>query len=361
MSVAARAVLAVLALARSSPAAAEPEGPPPADPPAFDPWASARLRLDLRLYAAARWVQHAGADVTEVRLDRGEVGVRVGITPATAAELRLEAIRSAGEGGTLGVDGDSLVARVKVAQVGGTIDAGPVRIDGALGLVRDPWIASLESADPLLPLSRTASERLLDWPTSDLAVEVRASLGPARLVLSLGNGEGLRYPERNTGKTTTAVLEVVPVHTKALRLVLAGVARDGSVGAASVRDRRAGGGATIATPFARAGIEAVRAWGLADRGDVTGTVLAGWADATPIPWLSLAARGATLQIQGGRSSSFGGALAVTPWPSPRGDLRLWLAIDRQTTSGTASPVPGAATGDATVFMLIASAEAPYIP
>lgn len=317
--------------------------------------------LDLRLYAAARWVKHAGDDLTELRLDRGEVGVRVGITPQAAAELRLETIRSAGEGGTLGVDGDSLVTRVKVAQVGGTIEVGPVRIDGALGFVRDPWIEALESEYSLLPLSRTASDRLLEWPTSDLSVEVRGSLGPARLSVTVGNGEGLRYPERNAGKTTTAVLELVPIHTRDLRVALAGVGRDGSIGAASVRDRRAGGAATVVTPYGRAGIEAVRAWGLFDRGELTGTALVGWAEATPAPRISIAARGATLGLTGGRSSTFGGAVAVTPWTTPHGALRVWFAIDRQTTSGSASPVPGAATGDATVLMVIASAEAPYIP
>ncbi len=330
-------------------------------PLAFAAWSPERLALDLRLYSSARWTKHPGDDLTELRLDRGEVGVRVGITKQAAAELRLEAVRSAGEGGTLGIDGDSMVARIKVAQVGGTVDAGPVRLDGALGFVRDPWLATLETDYSLLPLSRTASERLLDWPSSDLSAEVRASLGPARLSLAVGNGEGLRYPERNSGKTTTVVLEIVPLHTHDLRIAIAGVGRDGSIGAASVRDRRAGGGATVVTPIVRGGVEAVRVWGLMDRGEVTGTALAGWADVTPIPRLSLAARGATLGISGGRSSTVGGAIAVTPWPSVRGELRVWLAVDRQTSSGAASPLPGIASGDATLFMVIASAEAPFIP
>jgi hypothetical protein len=349
------------------PAAAQ-RGPEPeaaasesAPPPAFAAWPTARLALDLRLFTSARWTKQTGDDLTALQLDRGEVGVRVGITRQAAAELRLEAVRSAGEGGTLGVDGDSMVARIKVAQVGGTVDLGPVRLDGALGFVRDPWIATLEDGYSLLALSRTASERLLGWPTSDLSAEVRASVGPARLSVAVGNGEGLRYPERNSGKTTTAVLEVVPIHTRDLRIAFAGVGRDGSLGAASVRDRRAGGGATVITPLVRAGVEAVRAWGVGDRGDVVGTALAGWAEATPMPRLSIAARGASFGIMSGRASTFGGAVVVTPWPSSLGELRVWLAIDRQTTSGTASPLPGVAPGDATVLMLIVSAEAPYIP
>ena len=329
------------------------------EPPAFAAWPTARLALELELFSSARWTRQPGADLTELRLDRGELGARVAITPQAAAELRVESIRSAGEGGALGVDGDSTVLRVKLAQVTGTVDAGPVRLDGALGFVPDPWIRTLEDGYPLRPLSRTGSERLLGWPTADLSAEVRASIGPVRLTITAGNGEGLRYPERNTGKTTTAVLELVPVHTRMLRLAIAAVGRDGSLGAASVRDRRAGGGATVITPLVRSGVEVVRAWGLADRGDVVGTEVAGWAEVTPISHLDLAARGATLKIMGGRTSTVGGAVAVTPWTAKHGELRVWLAVDRQTTSGTASPLPGSASGDATVAMLVVSATAPF--
>jgi len=76
----------------------------------------------------------------------------------------------------------------------------------------------------------------------------------------------------------------------------------------------------------------------------------------------LAARVATLGYSaGGRASTFGGAIAVEPWSNPAitARLRVWLAVDRITTSGAAMPLPGADAGDATVFMLIASATAPF--
>ena len=329
-------------------------------PDAFSPWPTARLALELEVFSSARRSFQDGDDLSELRLDRGELGARVAITPRAAAELRVEAIRSAGEGGALGVDGNSTVVRVKYAQVMGTLDAGPVRLDGALGFVPDPWIRTLEDGYQLRPLSRVGSERLLGWPTADLSAQIRGSFGPARLTVAVGNGEGLRYPERNRGKTTTAVLEVVPLHTRSLRVSIAGVGRDGSLGAASVRDRRAGGGATVTTPYVRAGGEVVRAWGLGDRGEVEGTELAGWLEVTPNAHLSLAARGSTLGVMDGRASSFGGAIAASPWIAKTGDLRVWLAVDRQTTSGTASPLPGVDPGDATVVMLIASATANFL-
>jgi len=355
---------AASAPATQAPQSSRPSGPAAAATERYPAWQSARLVLDLELYTQARLVHRAGDDLSELRLDRGEVGARVGVYRDAAAELRLEAIRSASDGGALGVDGNSTVVRVKRAQVVATHGFGELRLDGAIGFTADPWIARLERDYTIKPLSRTGSERLLDWPTSDLAAVAAASYGPVRVAVSAGNGEGLRYPERNTGKTITGVAELVPIATDSLRLGVAAVGRDGSLGVGSIRDRRAGGAITAVTPRARAGAELVYAWGIADRGDAKALLVSAWAEAEPIARAVVAARGASLGYadNGGRQSTFGGAVAVEPWresANARSSLRFWLAIDRVTTSGAAMPLPGADAGDATVVMLIASILAPY--
>ncbi len=337
------------------PAAPAPD--PAAPPPAFTPWSMARFALDLELTSHARHASKPGTNLSEVRLDRGELGARLALGAHGAAELRLEAIRSAVDGGALGIDGDSMVVRIRYARVMARATLGPVALDGSLGFVPDPWIRALEDGYTLKPLSRTGTERLLGWPPSDLAALVRGTVGPARLSVAIGNGEGQRYPERNTGKTTTAVVEVVGLATKDVRVSFAAVVRDGSVGVARVRDRRAGGGATVVTPWVRGGAEAVKAWGIGDRGDAEGIVLGGWAEGRVVTNVFVAARAASLGFSaGGRLSTFGGALAVQPWcDRTGGHLRLWLAVDRITSSGSGMPLPGADAGDATVAMLILSA------
>jgi len=341
--------------------ATEPVEPAAASaPPAFAPWSTSRLALELELTSHARYASKAGTNLSELRLDRGELGARIALGRRAAAELRVEAIRSALEGGALGIDGDSTVIRVKYAHVGGSATIGPLALDGALGFTPDPWIRTLEDGYPLKPLSRTGSERLLGWATSDLAAVVRATVGPARLSLAVGNGEGQRYPERNTGKTTTAVAEIVAVNQRSLRLSVAAVGRDGSIGVARVRDRRAGGGATVITPWVRAGAEVIKAWGIGDRGDAEGLEVGGWLDGRIVERVFVAARGASLGFTGGgRLSTFGGAVAIEPWrDSTRGRYRVWFALDRVTSSGAAMPLPGVDGGDATLAMLIVSAVAP---
>jgi len=126
-------------------------------------------RSRLELTSHARYASKAGTNLSELRLDRGELGARISLGRQAAAELRVEAIRSALEGGALGIDGDSTVVRVKYASVGGGATFGPLALDGAFGFTPDPWIRTLEDGYTLKPLSRTGSERLLGWATSDLA------------------------------------------------------------------------------------------------------------------------------------------------------------------------------------------------
>jgi hypothetical protein len=311
-----------------------------------------RLALSLEIFGDANYISRTGDNLSELRLDRGEVGAAVRMTTHTGAELRLESVRSAAEGGALGIDGNSLVVRIKRAQVYGDYERDQLRLDGALGMTPDPWIASLEDSYTVRPLSATASERLLGWQTSDLAALGRVSYGPARLSVSIGNGEGQRYPERNTGKTTTAVAEVVPLASPRVRL--AAMFRDGSVGQASTRERRFGGSATVSHKLASAGVEVVRAQGVGDHGEVEATVVGAWGEVRPRDFLAVAGRFATARYDGGSATTGGGGLALVDGPT-----RLWLAVDRTTSSGTAMPLPTDA-GTATTFQLIVSTTADFL-
>ena len=338
-----------------------------------------KLELDLEMFGTGAYTSSDGPAFSEFRLDRGEAGAIVGLGPYIGTELRLESIRSAENGGELGVGGDSIVIRVKRAQVFGDYDItgapAPLSVHGALGITPDPWITALETDYPLRPLSATASERVLGWPTSDLAALGRVSYGPIRASVSFGNGEGLDYPERNNGKTTTAVVEAVPLTTPDGHLRIAGVVRDGSIGPARDRDRRFGGAATVWTPLLSAGAELVKAYGIADRGDLEALALAGWAEVRPLNQLALVGRLTTIGYAngGGRASSFGGAVALEPWRDRARDghqhccigtdtvgyARLWLAVDHTTASGAAMPIPGADAGAATSLLLIVSTTAPF--
>src|SRR3569833_1234236 len=146
------------------------------------------------------------------------------------------------------------------------------------------------------------------------------------------------------------------------------------------------GSPTARSQLVCAGAEGVQAYGIGDRGDLEALALAGWAEVRPISKLAFVGRFTTIgyATDGGRASSFGGAIALEPWRAQpyepahhsywmthsakqqrcigtrsSGYARLWLAIDRTTTSGAAMPIPGADAGAATTLLLIVSTTAPF--
>jgi len=122
------------------------------------PWYMARLYVELELTSQARMTSRDGEDLSELRLDRGEFGGRLPLGKQAAAELRFEAIRSALEGGSLGIDGDSMVFRLRTAQLLGKHDVSDrLRVEAALGFVPDVWLRSVEDNYTVKPLSRTGS------------------------------------------------------------------------------------------------------------------------------------------------------------------------------------------------------------
>lgn len=315
------------------------------------------VSIDTEVFASGVVTRAEGDTLSAFEVGRAEVGAAVGLHPNVTALVRLEAVRSATGGGTVGIDGNSLVIRVKRAAVTAHGEVGPVTLAADAGLVADPWIATLEADYPLRALAATASERELGWDTSDLGVCVRAELGRVHAAIAVGNGEGRRFPERNDGKTTTGVIGVRVVDTTVagfgVRVDVDAVGRDGSVGPASTRERRFGGGVRLRSGDATAGAEVVRALGVADRGELEATVLGAWA-AVPV-WrgLGVAARWNALRLDGGLTShEVIGAVSYDVVPATaHGAVRAFAAVawDRDRTTA-----PGA-DADATRFLLVIAA------
>ena len=248
----------------------------------FAPAPQPRLALELQLFTDADWIHQPGTDFTQFRLDRGEAGVAIGFAKHYGAELRLESIRSAEEGGELGIDGDSIVVRVKRAQIYGDADAGDVHFHVAAGIAPDPWITALETDYPLRPLSLTASERLLGWPVSDLAGAGQRCARAGAPEPQLRQRRRARLPRAQQRQDHHRGARGRAARRPGLRRRLMALGKDGSVGPALVRDRRSVLRRHSRHLMRARGTELVRAYGIGDRGDLVGWVYAGWLEARPI-------------------------------------------------------------------------------
>ena len=232
----------------------------------------------------------------EVGLGRARIGLVAGADPA---EIRFSArgLRSGGQAGYLGVDGESVLAEIETAEA--VLQRADLRIGRAalgswglgLGLVGVEHVAEGERRWGMLSISGDAGRDLGWLDRSDmggwLAWESAERRYGARLELT--SGEGARQQERNEGKDLALRLALRPLEApEALEFSL--YLRDGSTGVALSRDHRfglriCGGGERL-----QASAEILQTWGVDGESDRTPSALSGWVLARPVGPLLLAGR-----------------------------------------------------------------------
>jgi hypothetical protein len=214
---------------------------------------------------------------TEVSAGAREAGIGGGV-------VTIEAVRSASPQSLLGLDGNSLVLRVKHAFAFADPVLGPGQFKVAAGLIPDVWIDGLEDGYRLRSARHSLSLDSKFFMTSDLGARVgyAAFENMVELNLQFANGEGANQLEMNEGKNLTAVLTVRPltleVAEENMILAVHGVVRDGSLGPARARNHRFGGAWTLTHPLFQAGTEVVFADGFESRSERTPWIAGGWAE-----------------------------------------------------------------------------------
>ncbi|MFN3200820.1 MAG: hypothetical protein ACE366_20645 [Bradymonadia bacterium] len=354
------------------------DGPPYAIPPPpplgegtgdFEPFPSAlppqgrQLQLDTELFAGYAMDEVPdGETFDEFFLERAQVGVRGRWTPELGAELRLEAVRAATPDSVVGVDGDSLVMRVKRARVSWQLVllGAQFRVEG--GLAPDIWIETLERAYRLRGVASTLVQRGGFSDQADLGVIVGAQLfsGKLRLMASLTNGEGRNEREQNSGKNATVVASVKALTGRLwggpLDVSLHGMYRSGSRGVGLARDDRLGGAVTVLHPRVGLGVAYTAADGYAGRATLEATALESWLEVVVSPRLlglfgrfdqwDPAAQDAALdatrnRITGGVFTHVAGSTTTLE------RVRLYVFVQQDAFGTDAGPVPG--VGDAGEF------------
>jgi len=303
--------------------------------------------------AAAIAESAGGTTATRFDLERAEVGGDVTAGAHGVGTLTLEAIRSAGPGSAMGIDGDSLVVRLRHAALGGRWAAGAaMTLTARLGLVPDPWTAALAD-HPERALGRPLTEDAALIAPSDLGAEVTLAAGAwLRVVVVVGNGEGARDVERNRGKTTSAVARLAWRAPTIGELTLIGYGRDGSVGPGAVRSHRLG--AALAWHHARgaAGVEVIRGWGVDAQPDARALAATAWLDLPVVAAAGLTARADRLIVDGGGADVARWTGRGAAWWALAPGARVELAVERDQADAAAAVIPGAAPAtDATRVLL----------
>lgn len=293
----------------------------------------------------------AAGDFQEITLDRAQLGGCLVHDSGAGLLLGVEAVRSAAPGSLIGVDGDSIVVRLRYALASFDRAMGPGRLTVRAGLVPDPWLETVERRFDLRRVGPTTSESFFE--PSDLGATVRYAILDERLALTVAylNGEGAREVEQNTGKNLTAVLGadvlVLELPAGPLTVGVHGALRDGSLGVGEARNHRVAAAITAVHPRASAGVEVVGALGYAGRGERAALGVGGWIAGTILdPWVGLSARVESLNAD----LDADGAAVLTTTLGLYGDvtsvaeplrLRLHLLWQHTSAGAAAPPLPGA--------------------
>ena len=330
----------------AAPVVPPPPGPTPAGPDGARPVClgagaevAARLRAELPDLGLAR----------AFSLPRAQLSLVLGWGGAAAARVELAAVRSGGETGYVGVDGESIVPRVQIAEARFGWPAAGLLL--AAGLVDDPWVALGDAAWGMRAVAPTLGEERGWLDRSDLGGTLAwtAPRALATLSVSLTSGEGLRLRERNDGKDLTAVATVRPLALAATGALLevSFLVRDGSRGLDQVRDHRLGARAALHAGAFGAGVEVLAATGVAGDPARTPKGLSAWVTLDALgPALAFARVDVTSERLGDPAAAAftaraGGGVRL-PFRGPVAPLALVAAYEGTHTGAAAAAVAGAA-------------------
>lgn len=295
-----------------------------------------------------------GGDFNAFEVDRAELGGGWQWPEFGGFFVNLEGVRSAGPDSLQGVDGDSIVMRIKHAFAFGTPEVGPGRVLIHAGLIPDPWIASLDSSFDLRGQFPTTSEATGLFDTSDFGLSVGYELldGLVTARVWATNGEGRNDIELNAGKNTAAVVSTSPfrfdVWGSQVRPSLHVGARDGSAGVGSTRNHRFFGAITLTHRRLDAGFELAHALGHNGNGALEGRALGAWLRIEPIArWVGIFGRFQHFDPQvdaaDDQVTTIGGGLYSDlihdgGWPGNR--IRIFTAFEANLVDALAAGVPG---------------------
>lgn len=270
-----------------------------------------------------------------------------------SANLRLGVVRSAGEGGYVGVEGEAFVPTLEAAEA--AITWAPAGLRLALGAVPDVWVHSGDRAWGQSALWGELGDSLGWMDRSDLGLRVDWTGLGGRLAAtgSFTTGEGTNFRERNEGKDLAGLVAFAPFAASATprALVVELYGRDGSRGLGYAPDSRVGARVAGELPRFGYGAEVLAAWGVAGDGSREPVGASAWVRGRPLGPLVATARvdGWSEDLDHDAAASVS-ALAAAGVQLPfaadadRGAQATLLAGARHTEVGRAvTVVPGADT------------------
>lgn len=295
-----------------------------------------------------------------ITLENPRLELSVGKIHLASARFAVQAVRSGGETGYIGVAGESIVPRVQVAEVRAEVSRWGLAV-GA-GLIDDPYVISTQGAWARRVIAPVMAEETGWMDRSDLGAWISwtapSGWGSVRVVGT--TGEGLAQRERNNGKDLAVLATLRPsaawggvpgaqgaaADRPVVEVGLYG--RDGAKGLSAARNHRLGGRLSVAHPWVVVGVEAIVGYGAFGDASVLPRAFSGWARTGPrspvLGWARIdALDGDASRDDAGATRIRAGAGAALPRKKSSLDapwLHLAAGVDHLRLESNAASVPG---------------------
>ncbi len=257
--------------------------------------------------------------------------------------VALLAVRSGGETGYIGVEGEAIVPVFEIAEA--RWDARSTGLMLAAGIVDDLWVGPAEAAWGRRDVAATlAGDRgwvdrsdiggVAGWTSPD---------GLASVSVAVTSGEGALRRERNTGVNVTAAGRLRLGGDGPVGVELGAMGREGSRGVGQAADHRAGASVLIRHEWVVGGAEGLLGWGLDGDATLLPAGLSLWAragdDLPLVAWGRLDRATDTRTVEGaGDTAIFIGGGPRLPL---RGPAYAALAWEGRSVGVASAAIPGA--------------------
>ena len=169
----------------------------------------------------------------------------------------MNGVRSSGSGSYIGIDGESLVWQIQLAEMNYLWNANDHQIRFSAGINEDFWVKTNNEIWGLREISWGVAERQLSQSRADTGMSILYNYKMIQAGVRMSSGEGLRRFERNTGFNTEGIFAL---HSSHLRLEL--YARDGSAGPSFAPNHRLGGRISTKMSDVTLAVEGLKNYGI---------------------------------------------------------------------------------------------------
>lgn len=311
------------------------------------------LRMGLDVAGRASLLFPSQGISTRMELPRARALFQLQTPYGASVRIALEPVRSGGENGYIGIDGESFVPRFQIAEARWDWNQAGLAVAG--GIVDDLWTMSVQDAWglPQVDFTLGMDQGWLERADVGAWVSWTSPKAFATVTASLTSGEGYRRRERNNGKNATFLATFRPLvwlENPDEGLEISAMYRDGSRGVEVARDHRAAVRASYVHPWAAGGVEALWGWGANGDSSQLPFGVSAWArtgDALPVVgWARVDVAQASRDVE--QSQTLGWWAGIGPsFPLKKGatsrPLQILLGYEGAQYQANAQALPGTDT------------------